>query len=337
MSAIATKNAQPTLTQEQIRQLSEIERQNYYTERLDDETYQYPLFSGKQAVLSQRRSGYRTSAKAAREIIDNAVEAGAKNVWIVFDRPESNGKSKKDDPRNKVAAIAFIDDGPGMTPKMARYSLTWGGGTHHEAPTKIGKFGFGLPNSSINQTKRVEVYTRTDPEESWTRAVLDITDLPEHGLISVPPAEESELPKFVKKYLADKKTALETGTVVVWVAPDRLTYTKASTLKEHFLDDFCTRYRYLLPRQETDSKSGRTKLLAKGDFKLIVEDVLVESVDPLFLTRVAAFTCRRTIRSPRTAGRDARLRRWCRSSSTWTRTPGPSGWSGSRMEKITPR
>src|SRR5262249_52800418 len=198
------------------------------------ETYQYPLFSGKQAVLSQRRSGYRTSAKAAREIIDNALEAGAKNVWVTFDRPEFSTRAKSDR-QNKVIAIAFIDDGPGMTPKMARHALPWGGGTHHEAPAKIGRFGFGLPNSSINQPRRVEVYTRTDPEQPWVCAVLDITDLPDHGLVSVRPPKEAQLPKFVQQYLTAKKIKLETGTIVVWVKPDRLTYVKASTLKEHLL------------------------------------------------------------------------------------------------------
>jgi hypothetical protein len=277
MSATATKARK--LTREQLRQLTELERQAYYTDQLDDATFEYPLFSGKQAVLSQRRSGYRTTAKAAREIVDNAIEAGAKNIHVVFDRPVHRTKHER---ANKVSAIGFIDDGPGMTPKMARYALTWGGGTHHEDPNKIGKFGFGMPNSSINQTKRVEVYTRTDPDEAWTMAVLDISDLPDHGLVSVSPTVEANLPEFVQAYLSRKKINLQTGTVVVWIKPDRLTYVQASTLKEHLLDDFGTTYRYLLPRSETDAE-GKKKVLSHGEFNLIVEDVVVEAVDPLFL------------------------------------------------------
>src|SRR5262249_18674759 len=203
-ATMTEKPAKKKLSREQLRLLSEIERQNYYTDQLDDEKYEYPLFSGKQAVLSQRRSGYRTSAKAAREIIDNALEAGAKNVWVIFDRPEEASRGKHER-KNAVSAIAFIDDGPGMTPKMARYAPTGGGGPHHEDPVKIGKFGFGLPNSSINQTRRVEVYSRTDPEQPWVCAVLDITDLPDHGLVSVRPPKEAQLPKFVQQYLTTKK------------------------------------------------------------------------------------------------------------------------------------
>ncbi len=273
----ATKNGK--LSREELRQLTELERQAYYTDQLDDATYNYPLFSGKQAVLSQRRSGYRTTAKAAREIVDNSIEAGAKNVWMIFDRPAAREKSER---ANKVTAIAFIDDGPGMTPKMARYALTWGGGTHHDDPNRIGKFGFGMPNSSINQTKRVEVYTRTSADLPWTLAVLDINNLPDHGVVSVEPTVEAELPKFVEAYLKRKKIDLKTGTIVVWLKPDRLTYVQASTLKEHFLDDFGTTYRYLLPRSETD-ESGKKKVLSQGEFNLFVEDVAVEPVDPLFL------------------------------------------------------
>jgi hypothetical protein len=276
---MSTATASPKLRREELRQLTELERQNYYTDMLDDETFEYPLFSGKQAVLSQRRSGYRTTAKAAREIVDNALEAGAKNIWIALDRPTIRGKHER---ANKVSAIAFIDDASGMSDKMARYSLTWGGGTHHEDPNKIGKFGFGLPNSSINQTKRVEVYTRTDPDSDWTLAVLDINDLPEHGLVSVPPVEKAKLPAFVQEYLKRKKINLQTGTVVVWVKPDRLTYAQASTLKEHLLDDFGTTYRYLLPRQEIDA-DGKKTIQSAGEFNLVVEDVTVEPVDPLFL------------------------------------------------------
>src|SRR5262245_57661733 len=99
------------LSREQLRQLSEIERQTYDTDQLDTD-FKSPLFSGKQAVLSQRRSGYRTSAKAAREIIDNAIEAGAKNIWVIFDRPNQQTREKHQR-ENRVSGVAFIDDGPG--------------------------------------------------------------------------------------------------------------------------------------------------------------------------------------------------------------------------------
>src|SRR5262245_40382523 len=108
--------------------LTEIERQESALARLP-EGYKFPAFSGRQAVESQRRSGYRSTARAAREIIDNAQEAGAKNVYVIFERVAEHQR-KKHQPANSVESIAFIDDGPGMLPDMIRYALSWGGGTH---------------------------------------------------------------------------------------------------------------------------------------------------------------------------------------------------------------
>src|SRR5213593_2013588 len=104
--------------------LTEVERQESYLAELPSD-YNFPLFSGKQAVESQRRSGYKSTARAAREIVDNAIEAGAKNVYVIFDRPRK--ERDKGERQDRVSAIGFIDDGPGMGPVMLRYALTWGG------------------------------------------------------------------------------------------------------------------------------------------------------------------------------------------------------------------
>src|ERR1019366_5616421 len=159
----------------------EVERQERYLSILPDD-FTFPLFNTRQALESQRRNGYRNTASAAREIVDNAIEAGAKEVRVVFDKV----KNRKG--REVVTAVAFIDNGSGMTERMSRYALTWGGGTHFEENEAefIGRFGFGLPNASINQTRLVEVYTRTGPNVLIMKAVLDITQVADHGLQSVP-------------------------------------------------------------------------------------------------------------------------------------------------------
>jgi hypothetical protein len=239
------------------RLLSEIERQKKYLAKLP-EKFEFPLFNAMQALESQRRNGYRNTAAAAREIVDNALEAGAKRIHIVFN------KSAKG--REIVKSVAFIDDGPGMLPAMARYALSWGGGTHFDEPNFIGRFGFGLPNASINQTRRVEVYTRTKASGPVTMAWLDANEFPDTGVQTIPEPVSAEIPDFVKSYLNKNNLKFETGVIVVWVEPDRLTYKTASSLKEHILDDFGTTYRYLI----------------KG-IDLKVDNVQVESVDPLFL------------------------------------------------------
>ena len=256
--------------------MNELERQDSYTDALPAE-YNYPLFSGKQAIESQRHSGYKSTARAAREIVDNAYEAGADNVWIIFDILGEKGR-KKHQQKNTVTSVAFIDDGPGMRhvpggKSMLRYALTWGGGSHWKSPEGIGKFGFGLPNSSINQTKRVEVYSKTKDSTDWFCATLDIHDVPVHGLVTIPEPEVSVLPEYVSNYLKRNNINLESGTIVVWDKPDRLSVTTRGSLRDHLQFDFNITYRGLLDK-----------------FNIFVEaDKPLQTLDPLFLTPGALY------------------------------------------------
>jgi len=252
------------------RMLTELQRQDEYIRELP-ENFEFPLFSGRQAVESQRKSGYKTTAHAAREIVDNAIEAGASNVWIALERVSAT-KREKFERKDAITAIAFIDDGPGMRAKMARFALSWGGGTHTREPDFIAKFGFGLPNSSINQTRRVEVYTKTSEDDGWIRAFLDINEIPAYGLIQIAQPEKAKLPQFVVDFLDRREITLQSGTVVVWQKPDRLTYAQATVLKQHLKHDFGVVYRYLLDR-----------------VRVHIEDEVVKKVDPLFLSPDALF------------------------------------------------
>src|SRR5262245_16209254 len=164
------------------RLLTEIQRQEKYLRELPPD-FQFPLFNSKKALESQRRNGYRDTAAAAREIVDNALEAGAKRIHVIFDRVRSKMG------RELVTNVAFIDNGSGMIPNMIRYALTLGGGTHFEEPDFIGKVGFGLPNSSINQTRCVEVYSRVQKADPIMRAVLDVAEVSDTGLQTVNPPE----------------------------------------------------------------------------------------------------------------------------------------------------
>jgi hypothetical protein len=257
------KSATATSIPERV--LTELQRQDEYIRELP-ESFEFPLFSGRQAVESQRKSGYKTTAHAAREIVDNAIEAGARNIWITLERVSPNTREKYER-RDAVAAIAFIDDGPGMRPKMARFALSWGGGTHTREPDFIAKFGFGLPNSSINQTRRVEVYTKTVEDSGWIRAVLDINEVPPYGLMQIGEPVAAQLPRFVSDFMDRKGVTLKSGTVVVWQKPDRLTYAQTTVLKQHLKHDFGVVYRYLLDRVHVH-----------------IEDDVVKKVDPLFLS-----------------------------------------------------
>ena len=94
------------------RLLSELERQQKYLAKLPGE-FEFPLFNAKTAVESQRQNGYRGTASAVRELVDNSIEAGATRVHIAFDRA-TTGRA------DSVSAVAVIDNGAGMSARMAR-------------------------------------------------------------------------------------------------------------------------------------------------------------------------------------------------------------------------
>src|SRR5580700_3705805 len=101
---------QPKETAMAMTLLTEVERQKRALSELPTD-YTFPLFNARHALESQRRSGYRNTAAAAREIIDNSIQAGASLVEVVFAQDYPKGK-------RVVTDIAFIDDGPGMLPEM---------------------------------------------------------------------------------------------------------------------------------------------------------------------------------------------------------------------------
>jgi hypothetical protein len=238
--------------------LNELERQEKYLAELPPD-FTFPLFNTKRALDSQRQNGYRNTAVAAREIVDNAFEAKATKVHVIFETTVNST-------RPVVSSVAFIDDGAGMLPTMARFALSWGGGTHFDEPNFIGKFGFGLPNASINQTRNVEVYTRTAKTKSITKAWLNLDDYKSFDQQSVPEPVQADLPDFVKRYIKKAGFMFEHGTIVVWRDPDQLTYKSPKVLEGHLLDDFGVTYQYLLDGRE-----------------LMVNGTLVQPVDPLFL------------------------------------------------------
>src|SRR5262245_18173277 len=121
-----------------------LSRQQATVKKLHDENFAFGLTVGAAFVRSMRRSGYRPSAKALDELIDNSYESGAANVHVVFGYEGT--KSEK-----KPEQLAVIHDGIGMPPDIIRLAAVWGGTDRENSRTGIGRFGFGLPSACISQ------------------------------------------------------------------------------------------------------------------------------------------------------------------------------------------
>jgi len=140
------------------------------------------------AIRSMRSSGYRDTAHAIAELIDNSIQAGdganptTEVEVLCVDRYKTVTTRK----RRQLDEIAVYDNACGMDAKTLRDALQFGNGTRltREKQKGIGKFGMGLPNASISQCSKLEVWSWRDGKCYYT--FLDVDQIEKGALKEVP-------------------------------------------------------------------------------------------------------------------------------------------------------
>ena len=110
----------------------------------------------KQMGDALRSSGYKSIDSALAEIIDNSIEAEAKDIFVIM--------NERVDPvsgRKAIYEFAILDNGTGMTINRLASCLGIGFTTKSDR-RGMGRFGVGLPQASLHVTPNVEVYSWTD-------------------------------------------------------------------------------------------------------------------------------------------------------------------------------
>jgi hypothetical protein len=178
------------------------------------------------AVQAMRDNGYKNAAYAVAELMDNAIQAGASQVELLCGERELNLEQRR---RSRIHQIAVLDDGCGMDESVLRMALQFGNGTRlsPQAQTGIGKFGMGLPNSSISQATRVEVWTWRDGPDSAIYTYLDLDQIKEQQITEVPPPEPREIPELWRNIGGVFR---KSGTLVVWSNLDRVIWKTARSI-----------------------------------------------------------------------------------------------------------
>ncbi len=110
----------------------------------------WDIILGDAFVRGMRDIGYKNTPYAMAELVDNAIQADATHIDILFGF--DGGLMPK--------RLAVIDDGYGMKQQMTRAALIWGAGIHADNRGGFGKYGYGLPSASVSQCHRVEVYSK---------------------------------------------------------------------------------------------------------------------------------------------------------------------------------
>src|SRR5580704_5348692 len=136
-------------------------------------TDEYPLIAIRSFIEATRDSGYKSTAAALSELVDNSFEAEANSVSVCLSE-DADGK-----------CITVTDDGAGMSPQTMQLALQFGGSTRFNSRLGAGRYGMGLPNGSLSQARRVDVYSWTNPHSIWS-SFLDVDEIAAGRLDGVP-------------------------------------------------------------------------------------------------------------------------------------------------------
>ena len=234
-------------------------------------------------ILDLQNNGYKSTVSAISEIIDNSIQANASKVDVYLVR-NTTRKS------NEIDEIIIVDNGSGMNKEQFDKALQMSNGTRTKASSGLGRYGMGLPNSSISQTKRVEVYTK---KKSLLYNHIDLDEIFESGepfLSDIESRDSIEIPLFTKLKINPLKT---TGTVVRWVMPNKLSLRTAKRLSENIEKLAGRIFRYFIKGHEENETTYKSKISIfvydyngenfSIDNKCTKEDIL--PFDPMFLMK----------------------------------------------------
>ena len=210
-------------------------------------------------ALKSLRSSDFDAYSAYGEVIDNSIQAGAKNIGVRLSFQPKAGRQFE-----PITNIAFTDDGHGMDAQVLHRCLQLGYSTRYNDRAGIGRFGVGMTLGAINQCKRIEVYSRVAPGD-WTHVYIDLDEIEKTAGSDDATGIQ---PPITKSPPADLEALLpsSSGTVVVWSKYDN------------------QQERASLVLQEMKKWLGRTfrKFIWEG-LRITVNGETVRAIDPLYV------------------------------------------------------
>lgn len=183
------------------------------------------FLSAETVIESLRDNGYNNTAYALAELIDNSLQAEATRVEVGFIEEQPQGRKNY-----TVSEISLWDNGKGMNADTLRLAMQFGGGTHRNDSKGMGKFGMGLPNSSISQCKRVDVWSWQNGDNPY-HTYLDVDEMKQGALEEVPMPTVKPIPEEYEKAFFTKRP--ESGTLIIWSKLDRLSWKTGKSIYRH--------------------------------------------------------------------------------------------------------
>lgn len=181
------------------------------------------IFSDAQAIQSERASDFDVYS-AYGEVLDNSVEADAKNIKIKFNTSADKSRGKN---FLHINSVAFGDDGIGMNAEVLHHCLQLGYSSRYGSRKGIGRFGVGMTKGAISQCQKIEVYSKEEKSSHWLYTYFDIEEIGEKKDAVIGEPIKKEIPSEYEGLVGDKK-----GTLVIWSKIDRQDKSASEIIEE---------------------------------------------------------------------------------------------------------
>ncbi len=183
------------------------------------------------AVKAMRDNGYKNSAYALAELMDNSIQAEASIVELLCADEQTTVDQRV---RQRLRQIAVLDNGVGMEESLLQRALQFGNGSRLDVGkhTGMGRFGMGLPSASVSQCRRVDVWSWQSGPDSALYSYIDLDEIEQGKQETVPEPVEKAVPQ-VWRQAATSESFGESGTLVVWGGLDRCLWRTSRALIEN--------------------------------------------------------------------------------------------------------
>lgn len=251
-------------------------------EQINMRIYSQPLFSSKQALDAIRDSQYRSTALALSELIDNSIDAYGNKVDVICLEEKQLVQQRE---HWKIKQIGIADNGDGMPAEVLVKALAYGERVPGRRRRTMGKYGMGLPTSSVSQCLRVDVWTWQDGAEPW-HCYIDVAAIKsattDNGTVYVPEPNTERIPQEWREVVDPEIIGSLNGTLVVWSKIDRVKG-KADTIFRQVEEEIGRIYRHMI-----DEEVSIRMASYRGDQHILNREVPVKPNDPLYLTAVTS-------------------------------------------------
>jgi hypothetical protein len=210
-----------------------------------------PMVLPSQFIQATRDSGYKGLASALAELVDNSFEAQATEVSIQIQQIREEGEED--------VRVVVSDNGRGMDPETLHHALQFGWSSRFNNRDGVGRYGMGLPNSSLSQARRVEVLSSQKDGRAFS-TYLDVDEVVHGRTSAIPPARQFSFSEF------NRENSFRRGTTVIWKKCDRLRSRYLGVVAKHLHYALGRIFRYRLWDERVIRINGER----------------ITSVDPLF-------------------------------------------------------